>query len=206
MKKAFLITILIAALAVSACGSESSKNETAQLEEEVAQLQETIDDLQDKLQNSTQGDGAQSTSVPETTGLSQDTVAPETSGLPQDTAASAETVSPDSISADGEQQGTAAADTTMLSASIEELQQRIAGTTPGSSVQEQRDQYYALKGEIDALEHELDYLEEHQEAQYHAGEIEHSAYLEHEHETELLEEQLDRCEDKLEVIFNMVDD
>lgn len=96
-------------------------------------------------------------------------------------------------------------DLSVLSAGIQDLEQRIGNITPAGSVQEQKEQYLALKSEIDALDNELDYTEDALESQYRGGSLEITQYQEQEREIDALEDRLDHCEDQLEFIFGIDD-
>ncbi len=93
----------------------------------------------------------------------------------------------------------------VLTDSIQDLEQRIGDITPSGSAQEQKEQFLALKNEIDALDNELGYMEDTLESQYYNGSLEAAQYQEQEREIEALEDRLDNCEDQVEFIFRIDD-
>lgn len=93
----------------------------------------------------------------------------------------------------------------VLTDSIQDLEQRIGNLTPSGSAQEQKEQFLALKNEIDALDNELDYMEDTLESQYANGSVDTAQYQEQEREIEALEDRLDNCEDQVEFIFRIDD-
>ncbi len=93
----------------------------------------------------------------------------------------------------------------VLTDSIQDLEQRIGNLTPSGSAQEQKEQFLALKNEIDALDNELDYMEDTLESQYANGSVDAAQYQEQEREIEALEDRLDNCEDQVEFIFRIDD-
>lgn len=93
----------------------------------------------------------------------------------------------------------------VLTDSIQDLEQRIGNITPSGSAQEQKEQFLALKNEIDALDNELEYMEDTLESQYYNGSLEAAQYQEQEREIEALEDRLDNCEDQVEFIFRIDD-
>lgn len=107
---------------------------------------------------------------------------------------------------DGQQKSAAnTPNLSVLSASIQDLEQRIENASPDGSAQEQKEQFLSLKNEIDALDNELEYMEDTLESQYHDGSMDMSQYQEQEREIEALEDRLDHCEDQIEFIFRMDD-
>ncbi len=96
-------------------------------------------------------------------------------------------------------------DLSVLSDILQDLEQRINSLSPSGSDQEQKEQYLALKNEIDALDNELEYAEDTFESQYHNGSMEMAQYQELELEIDALEDRLDHCEDQLEFIFGIDD-
>ena len=115
--------------------------------------------------------------------------------------------SPPSRTGDASQEKSAAntPNLSVLTDSIKDLEQRIGNITPSGSAQEQKEQFLALKNEIDALDNELEYMEDTLESQYYDGSLEAAQYQEQEREIEALEDRLDHCEDQVEFIFRIDD-
>lgn len=184
MKKKTILTLaaLTTALGLTACGSQN--DETAQLKEQVAQLEQQVKDLQSETpDNGTQDAAASPTGEAEETALAEETAAPDTQ---QKSAANTPNLS-------------------VISELVQDLETRIQDAVPTGSAQEQREQFYALKGEIDSVDHELDALDDELEAQHRSGSLDDSTYREQERELDALEDQLDRCEDQLELTFGIDD-
>lgn len=187
MKKKTILTLaaVATALGLTACGSQN--DETAQLKEQVAQLEQQVEDLQSESPASD----------------TQDVSAPSA----EDSAAAEDTSDQNTPSASTEDtQQKSAANTpnlSVLSELVQDLEQRIKDAAPTGSAQEQREQFYNLKGEIDLVENELDALEDDLEAQYHSGSLDASSYQDSDRQIDALEDQLDRCEDQLELIFGI---
>lgn len=187
MKKKTILTLaaLTTALGLTACGSQN--NETAQLKEQVAQLEQQVEDLQSE----SPANNAQDVSVPPA----------------EDSVSADDTSKQNSPSAEDTQQKSAAntPNLSALSELVQDLETRIQDTTPTGSAQEQQEQFFNLKGEIDLVEQELDALEDDLEAQYRSGSLDASAYQDSDRQIETLEDQLDQCEDQLELIFGIED-
>lgn len=96
-------------------------------------------------------------------------------------------------------------DTSSLSTAISDLEQEIQGTTPTGSDQEQMEQFLTLKSSLDLIDRQLDQQEDALEDQYRAGTIDRASYRQQEQDIEALEDQLDRCEDRLESLFGIDD-
>lgn len=148
----------------------------------------------------------QTNSSPDTPALTQSAPAqsPQDEGTP---APSGQEKNPSGDAAPDGQEKSAAntPNLSVLSTSIQDLEQRIENITPSGSAQEQKEQFLALKNEIDALDNELEYTEDTLESQYYANSLASSEYQEQEREIDALEDRLDNCEDRLEFIFKMDD-
>lgn len=207
IRKTGLMIAMAAALSLTACSSQKSEN--AQLKQQVEQLEQQVTDLQNQTESDSPSGGAtdESYAVPQNTSdLSGN--APTDKALPEDTAenrAAADTPAGSAHHEEHAHYDTGSADASALAALIQDLSQRINDAVPTGSDQEQREQFYSLKGEIDLAEKEIDSLEDELEAQRRAGSLNTVSYQTREAELESLEDQLDVCEDQLEYVFGIDD-
>lgn len=214
IRKTGLMIAMAAALSLTACGSQKSEN--AQLKQQVEQLEQQVTDLQNQTESDSPSGGATDESYAvsqNTSDLSENTSdvsgnAPTDKALPEDTAenrAAADTPAGSAHHEEHAHYDTGSADASALAALIQDLSQRINDAVPTGSDQEQREQFYSLKGEIDLAEKEIDSLEDELEAQRRAGSLNTVSYQTREAELESLEDQLDVCEDQLEYVFGIDD-
>ena len=76
---------------------------------------------------------------------------------------------------------------------------------PISDVSKNQDKFYSLKKELDAIDHELDTLDDDYEHQYDTGKLSAAKYKEIERRIDALEDKLDFAEDTLENKFGIDD-
>ena len=82
---------------------------------------------------------------------------------------------------------------------------KIQAAKPVSDVSKNQDKFYSLKKELDAIDHELDTLDDDYEHQYDTGKLSAAKYKEIERRIDALEDKLDFAEDTLENKFGIDD-
>lgn len=177
MKKIKLTVLCLTAagMLLLAGCSAGGNNDTKALENKIDQLEQQVTDLEKK-----NGTSDHSTD--------------DNSQKP------AENTTDNSVSANN-----SAADLSTYTASVDELVNKIDGTTPTGSAEEQRTQYFQLKDELDAIDRNLDIYDDDIENQYKKGDLTYDDYKSKDRELEALEDKLDNVEDKLEILFGIDD-
>ncbi len=205
MKTGLFIAVAVVALGVTGCGSQ--KDENAQLKKQIDQLEQQVADLQ---KENTSADSQNSSSFSEN--LQPDNV--QTDNPPSDNTTINNAPSENNASMTDTPAGpthheerasydTGTTDASALAALIQDLERRINDTNPTGSAQEQTEQFYNLKGEIELAEKDLDALEDEMDAQRRAGNLSSTDYRDREKELDALDDQLDWCEDQLELLFGI---
>lgn len=181
MKKRNVITAAIILTFCSAfiagCGNDDKED---YLEDKVEQLEQQVTDMENK-------DKAGSSSKAEVPKESADAGTDNTAGT-------------DNAGGAGK-----AADYGTLQKKVDALSDKIDTAAPSGSTSEQRDQFYALKQELNDVEQQLDIYDDKLESQYKNGTMEASDYRKQEQEIDALEDILDTAEDKLELTFGIDD-
>ena len=88
---------------------------------------------------------------------------------------------------------------------ISQITKKIQAAKPISDVSKNQDKFYSLKKELDAIDHELDTLDDDYEHQYDTGKLSAAKYKEIERRIDALEDKLDFAEDTLENKFGIDD-
>lgn len=88
---------------------------------------------------------------------------------------------------------------------ISQITKKIQAAKPVSDVSKNQDKFYSLKKELDAIDHELDTLDDDYEHQYDTGKLSAAKYKEIERRIDALEDKLDFAEDTLENKFGIDD-
>lgn len=185
------LAMMTAALSLTACNAKEDEN--ARLKEQVDRLEKQVQDLQD---DPSQDISTSSENSPTQTPVTEDP--PAGTPDPEKENIRHEEQSPQQNTSD-------VPDITALNARILDLEQRIKDTAPTGSAQEQREQFDLLQQEIASAEWDLDLLEDSLEDQYHNGTLDLDSYREDDQTIDVLEDTLDRCEDRLEMIFGIDD-
>lgn len=88
---------------------------------------------------------------------------------------------------------------------ISKISKKVQAAKPGTDASKNQDKFYNLKRELDAVDHELDALDDDYEYQYDTGKLSAAKYKEIERKIDALEDKLDFAEDTLENKFGIDD-
>lgn len=88
---------------------------------------------------------------------------------------------------------------------ILKITKKIQAAKPASNASKNQDKFYSLKKELDAIDHELDTLDDDYEHQYDTGKLSAEKYKDIERKIDALEDKLDFAEDSLENKFGIDD-
>lgn len=88
---------------------------------------------------------------------------------------------------------------------ISKITKKIQAAKPVSNASKNQDKFYSLKKELDAIDHELDTLDDDYEHQYDTGKLSAAKYKDIERKIDALEDKLDFAEDTLENKFGIDD-
>lgn len=206
-KTGLFIAVAVAALGVTGCGSQ--KDENAQLRKQIDQLEQQVADLQKESASVASQNSLNSSENPAPDNVQTDN-APSDNALINNTpsgnnASMTDTPAGPTHHEEHASYDTGTADASALAALIQDLERRINDTKPTGSAQEQTEQFYNLKGEIELAEKDLDALEDEMDAQRRAGSLSLTDYQNREKELDALDDQLDWCEDQLEFLFGIDD-
>lgn len=180
--KVVLITGLLLGLFITACNSNTSA-QSQQPQGEVANLQQQVGGTTDTGVTSPVGETTPPAAVPDT---SVNPVAGTT---------------PNSVGQVGIQVKTIEELTTLTNAVVE----KANAAAPTGSRDEQIGQFFQIKDELKAVEREIDYYDDELEIQFKTGAMDRMTYVTKDREVDLLEDQLDRAEDMLEIKFGIND-
>ena len=188
MKKLKLLglsAIMAFSFTLVGCGIDNDA-ETRELESKVQQLEQEITNLEkNNGQSTTSEDPAASSS----------SAAPAADNSGQQTAQSSG------------QAATLTSDDTLetLEQAVNDVVAKAESAQPSGSAQENRDQFFSLKDELKSVENRLDLFDNTIESQYRQGTLSLDNYRSQERTLEVLEDQLDMAEDRLEYTFGMDD-
>lgn len=187
--KVLLITGILSGLFMTACNGSTSA-QAQQPQGEVANLQQQVGGT------GTTDTGAASTGVTSPVGETTPPAAvPDTSVNPV-----ADTT-PAPAGQVGIQVKTIEELTTLTNAAVE----KANAAAPNGSRDEQIGQFFLIKDELKAVEREIDYYDDELEIQFKTGAMDRMTYVTKDREIDLLEDQLDRAEDMLEIKFGIND-
>lgn len=186
MKKLKLLglsAIMVCSFTLAGCGINNDA-ETRELESKVQQLEQEITNLE------------------KNNGQSTTTANPDASSAEQ------------TADSSGQQAAQSSGQTTALTSddTLETLEQAVndvvakaESAQPSGSADQDRTQFFSLKDELKSVENRLDLFDDTIESQYRQGALSLDNYRSQERSLEILEDQLDMAEDRLEYAFGMFD-
>ncbi|HIW84503.1 MAG TPA: hypothetical protein H9873_09285 [Candidatus Dorea gallistercoris] len=191
MKKLKLLglsAIMAFSFTLVGCGINNDA-ETRELESKVQQLEQEITNLE-------KNNGQSTTSEDPATSSSSAASATDNSGQQTDQAAQS-----------SGQTAALTSDDTLetLEQAVNDVVAKAESAQPSGSAQENRDQFFSLKDELKSVENRLDLFDNTIESQYWQGTLSLDNYRSQERTLEVLEDQLDMAEDRLEYTFGMDD-
>lgn len=194
-KKTIIVTAAAALLSISLLAGCGDNSREKALEDQISQLEQQVTDLQ----NSQNTDKDTKDDKHTTTDSSTD----ETGVADIDTDDATGTVNNPAISTP--QGAKTVPSLEELSQSVSDITDKVNGTTPTGTSDEQLTQYRTLKKEIDAIDRDLDYWEDDIENQFEQGTLTREEYRATDRQIDALEDQLDNAEDRLETLFGIDD-
>lgn len=189
--KVLLITGILSGLFMTACNSNNSA-QAQQPQGEVANLQQQVG-----------GTGAADTGVA-STGVTTPVGETTTPAAVPDANANPVAGTTPATAVQGQvgiQVKTIEELTTLTNAAVE----KVNAAAPAGSRDEQIGQFFQIKDELKAVEREIDYYDDELEIQFKSGAMDRMTYVTKDREVDLLEDQLDRAEDMLEIKFGIND-
>lgn len=189
MKKWILAALLGCSCLALAAGCSNDSN-TQQLESKIA-------DLENKLNSATGNAGGSSSNTPANTSAQNSTATPSVSSA----------ASPSSPVAGNNAQGSTAAsyDLTSLTNATNEMVNKMNNAQPPNDFNQRRNQFYALKQEMQQVENQIDTTDDRAELDYKTGKMTYEEYRNLELQLDALDNQLDRAKDDLEYRFGIDD-
>lgn len=175
------------------CQSRSGEN-TAELKNQISQLEQQVTDLKSQQSNSTTTPSPEASKESSSGTVTSDTTQQAEQSAPQTeapTTQTSKTQSPKTIEE--------------LTALVDAFAQKADTASPSGTGSEQRNQFFALKSELDSIELELNRYDDLLEADFRTGTLSANEYYTKENNLERLEDQLDKSENTLEFLFGIDD-
>ncbi|MCH1981818.1 hypothetical protein MCG98_04440 [Ruminococcus sp. OA3] len=186
------VTVLLSMTLLTGCGDNSREKA---LEDQVSQLEQQVTDLQNSQNTKNDTEDGKNSADNSATDNTDDGNA--TAG---------------DVAKTGDDPANSVSQDTKTVPSLEELSQSVSavtdkvnGTTPTGTSDEQLAQYRTLKREIDSVDRDLDYRDDDIEDQFEQGTITREEYRAADRQIDALEDQLDEAEDNLEHLFGIDD-
>lgn len=170
------------------CQSRSGEN-TAELKNQISQLEQQVTDLKSQQSNSTTTPSPEVSKESSSGTITSDATQQAAQSAPQTEAPTTQT--PKTIEE--------------LTALVDTFTQKADTASPSGTGSEQRNQFFALKSELDSIELELDRYDDLLEADFRTGTLSANEYYTKENNLERLEDQLDKSENTLEFLFGIDD-
>ena len=186
MKK-WIIAVLLGCSCLALAAGCSDNNATQQLESKIA-------DLENKLNSATGSAGGSTNNASANTSAQTSVVPPASSAA-----------SPSSQAAGNNTQSSKAAsyDLNSLTNATNEMVNKMNNAQPPNDFNQRRDQFYALKQEVQQVENQIDITDDKAEMDYRAGGMSYEEYRNIELQLDALDSQLDHAKDNLEYRFGI---